>query len=65
MPKMKTKKIVSKRFKITKNGKVIRGRQMGRHLRINKSRRLSRKYKKPLETRGKLAQVVKTFLPYA
>lgn len=37
MPKLKTKKSAIKRFKVTKNGKVLRGRQMGSHLKMSKS----------------------------
>lgn len=65
MPKIKTKKVVSKRFKITKRGKVIRGRQMGRHLRIKKSKSRIRRLKEPAQVKGKLARTIKRFLPYA
>ncbi|MCL4382188.1 MAG: 50S ribosomal protein L35 [Patescibacteria group bacterium] len=61
---MKTKKVVSKRFKITKNGKIIRGRQMGRHLRINKNKTHQRRLKEPGKVAGKLAKSVRRFLPY-
>ncbi|OGG01824.1 hypothetical protein A2Z33_01050 [Candidatus Gottesmanbacteria bacterium RBG_16_52_11] len=37
MPKVKTKKIVAKRFKITKTGKVLHRTQGRRHLRRKKS----------------------------
>jgi large subunit ribosomal protein L35 len=36
MPKMKTKKIARKRFKLTKNGKVTHRTQGMRHLRSKK-----------------------------
>ncbi len=46
MPKQKTKNIILKRFRITKNGKVLRRRAFARHLNAKKSserrRRLSR-----------------------
>ncbi len=45
MNKQKTKKAASKRFKITKNGKILRGRQMGGHLKSNKSTTAKRRYK--------------------
>lgn len=38
MPKVKTKKIVSKRFKITKTGKVLHRSQGRRHIRRKKSK---------------------------
>ena len=37
MPKMKTHQSASKRFRITKNGKVLRNRAFGRHLLTGKS----------------------------
>lgn len=64
MGKAKTKKVVSKRFKITKTGKLMRGRQMGRHLRAHKSKSQMRRQKEPTQIKGKLAKSVKRFLPY-
>jgi len=49
MPKMKTRKIVSKRFKITKTGKVMHGVQGARHLRRNKSKPRQRRQDKMME----------------
>ena len=37
MPKVKTNKSITKRFKITKNGKVLRGQSFTSHLRVRKS----------------------------
>ena len=42
MPKVKTRKAVSKRFKITKSGKVKRCNAKGRHLLTCKSRKKKR-----------------------
>ena len=46
MPKQKTRKSITKRFKVTKKGKVLRRQGFKRHLNIKKSkskkRRLSR-----------------------
>jgi large subunit ribosomal protein L35 len=39
MPKQKTKKSAVKRFKITKNGKVLRGRGNAQHRKSHKSKR--------------------------
>lgn len=44
MPKVKTRKIVAKRFKITKTGKVLHRIQGQRHLRRNKSKSKQRNY---------------------
>jgi large subunit ribosomal protein L35 len=46
MPKMKTKKIVAKRFKITKTGKIMFRAQGARHLRRNKSKSRQRRQDK-------------------
>jgi large subunit ribosomal protein L35 len=63
--KMKTKKIVARRFKITKSGKILHRRQYGRHLRAVKSKWQIRRYK--TSTRVTLSQekMLKTFLPYS
>ena len=49
MPKMKTRKIVSKRFRVTKNGKVMHAVQGARHLRRNKSKPRQRRQDKMME----------------
>ena len=47
MPKMKTKKIARKRFKLTKNGKITHRTQGMRHLRSKKSAAHKRRQDKP------------------
>lgn len=64
MPKAKTKKAALRRFKITKTGKVIRGRQYGRHLKAKKSQKRSRRHKEPGKLVGKQAKLIKRMLPY-
>ena len=44
--KQKTKKAAAKRFKITKTGKILRGRQMGGHLKAAKSKSARTRYKR-------------------
>jgi ribosomal protein L35 len=62
MPKIKSKKIVVKRFKITKNGKVLHRVQGARHLRRNKSKsRQNRQDKMAEVTTIKFKNVVKHF----
>lgn len=46
MPKIKTRKGASKRFRITKNGKVMRRRQNARHLQTNKTKSHQRRMKR-------------------
>jgi ribosomal protein L35 len=62
--KMRTKKIVAKRFKITKNGIILRRRQNSRHLRYNKSKRQTRKMKHPTTVTAIMGRTIRTFLPY-
>lgn len=60
--KLKTRKIVTKRFKITKTGKVLRRAQNMRHLRRKKSKSLVRSYRVPREVTGKMATKIKRML---
>ena len=62
--KMKTRKIVAKRFKVTKTGLFLRGRQNARHLRNNKSKGLIRKYKTLAKVHKSMVKKMITFLPY-
>ena len=50
MPKMKTHKGAASRFRVTKNGKLIRRRQGGGHLRRNKTKRMRRSYRKSVSS---------------
>ena len=52
MPKQKTRKGVTKRIRVTRRGKVIRGKAGRRHLLSNKSR----KRKRRLRRKGTLAR---------
>jgi len=47
--KVKTKKIVRRRFKITKNGKVLHRAQGARHLRSRKNKARQRRQDEPRE----------------
>lgn len=60
--KMKIKKSVSKRFRITKTGKVLRRSQNMRHIRRNKSKKQIRKYRKPQQLTGTMAKKIKRML---
>lgn len=65
MPKLKTKKALSKRVKITKTGKVLRSKAGKSHLLSGKSR----KRKRSLRKRGEVASVdmkmIRKALPYS
>ncbi len=60
--KMKTRKGVARRFKITATGKVMRRSQNMRHLRRKKSKKVIRKYRNPRELTGAMAKKVKQML---
>ena len=62
MPKMKIRKSLAKRFKITKRGKVLfRGSHI-RHLRRHKSKSDLRRQKVPQSMKGALKMKVKKLL---
>ena len=63
--KQKTRKSLTKRFKITKTGKVIHRTQGGRHLRRKKSKKQIRKYRVPQIIGGKFAKNIKRMLGLA
>jgi len=63
MPKTKTKKIVRKRFKVTKTGKLIHRVQGGRHIRRRKSKSRQRRQDRPKTVQSRAYQrVIKQFL---
>jgi large subunit ribosomal protein L35 len=63
MPKMKTKKIARKRFKLTGTGKIVHRMQGARHLRSNKTKGHQRRQDAPqIITNTKYATTVKRFL---
>lgn len=62
MYKKKIKKSVSKRFKITKTGKVLFAHQYKSHLKINKSRKRLRRQKQMGLLEGLFAVKIKKLL---
>jgi len=60
--KTKTRKSAAKRFKVTKNGKVMHRSQNLRHLRSGKGKRNLRRLKTIKELGGKFASKVKKML---
>ena len=62
MPKLKTKKSVNKRMKITKTGKVLRRKPGGRHYKANKSGGRKRGLRGAALVPGKTAQNMKILL---
>ncbi len=63
MPKVKTKKIVAKRFKVTKSGKLIHRSQGARHLRSVKNKARQRRQDAPKTLKNqRFIRVVKGYL---
>lgn len=59
MGKVKTKKSLTNRLKITKNGKVLRRQSFRRHLKASKSSKQLRGLKRTLNVTGYLARKVR------
>jgi large subunit ribosomal protein L35 len=65
MPKLKTRKGVKKRFKITKNGKVLRAKAGKRHILTKKSRKRKRNLRRSAVVKNKaMAKTIKKMMPY-
>jgi large subunit ribosomal protein L35 len=60
--KKKVRDSVAKRFKVTKNGKVLFGHQYGSHKKINKSKSRIRRQKEPGQLTGEFAKKIKLML---
>ena len=58
MGKMKTRKSLIKRFRITKNGKILRRQSFRRHLKAGKSKKRLRNLKKTVELKGFYARKI-------
>ncbi|MFC1643976.1 50S ribosomal protein L35 [Candidatus Omnitrophota bacterium] len=64
MPKLKTKKGVKKRFKLTKTGKIKRSKSGKRHILTKKSRKRKRSLSKATTVDKTFQKKVKSLLPY-
>ncbi|OGM09037.1 50S ribosomal protein L35 [Candidatus Woesebacteria bacterium RBG_16_36_11] len=64
MPKQKTKKILTKRFRITKRGKVLRRQSFARHLMAKKSAKRRRRLRKTIETNKIFAKKIRKAMGY-
>lgn len=62
MPKQKTRKIITKRFRITKNGKVMRGQGFRRHLNAKKTSSRKRKLKRNVVTKKVMSDRIKKIM---
>lgn len=62
MPKVKTRKSLTRRFKITKKGKVLRRQGFKRHLNAKKSAKRKRRLSGTVETKKVYAKKIKKAL---
>ncbi len=65
MPKLKTKKALAKRVKITKKKKALRSKAGKRHLLSSKGRKRKRNLRKTEEVPAGLKKTIKRALPYS
>ncbi|MFH1505353.1 MAG: 50S ribosomal protein L35 [Candidatus Omnitrophota bacterium] len=65
MPKLKTKKALVKRVKVTKNKKVLRPKAGKRHLLSCKNRKRKRQLRRKTVTSATEKKWIKRALPYA
>lgn len=56
MPKIKTKKSATKRFKVTKTGKILRRQSFARHLNVKRSSKKRRAQGRLVEVTGSFAK---------
>ena len=62
--KLKTKKSVAKRFKITKTGKILRKRSYQSHFNAKQTGKQRRQKRKMVEVVGAEAKKLKKLMPY-
>ena len=62
MPKLKTKKIAAKRFKVTGTGKLVHRVQGSRHIRRRKSKRQQRRQDRQVVLEKAMVKHVKAYL---
>ncbi len=65
MPKLKTRKSIAKRFKLTKGGKILRHRAFKSHLLSKKSSKRKRSLRRPDLVSKVERKKIKRLLPYA
>ncbi len=64
MPKIKTKKGVAKRFKISGKGKAIRSKACKGHLKACKNAKRKRKLRRPENVHKSEQKMIKVLIPY-
>ncbi|HNX68504.1 MAG TPA: 50S ribosomal protein L35 [Candidatus Omnitrophota bacterium] len=64
MPKLKTKKAMKKRYRITSSGKVIAPRSKRRHMMADRSPKSKRQSRRPLQVEAMHCNAIKRCMPY-
>ncbi len=64
MPKIKTKRGAAKRFKVSKNGKVMRRRGFTSHILSTKSRKRKRRLRQPESVSSYETKTMRRLIPY-
>lgn len=65
MPKLKTRRAIAKRFKVTKRGKILRRKGFKSHLLSHKSKKRKRKLRRPALVSKVEREKILKLLPYA
>jgi large subunit ribosomal protein L35 len=63
--KQKTHKAMSKRFRITKNGKIIKRKAGQDHFNARESGKVRRNKRSDVQLGKQVKKAIKTFLPYS
>ena len=64
MPKLKTKKAMKKRYRITKTGKIMASRTKRRHMMTDRSPKSKRQSRKMLRIEKMHVNAIKLCMPY-
>jgi large subunit ribosomal protein L35 len=64
MPKLKTKKAMKKRYRITKNGKIMANRTLRRHMLTDRSPKKKRQLRNKLRVEKMHVHAIKLCMPY-
>ena len=64
MPKLKTNKASKKRFRITKNGKVMAHKSLRRHMMTDRSPKKKRQLRRGLQVEKMHVSAIKMRMPY-
>ncbi len=64
MPKLKTKKAMKKRYRITKTGKIMASKTKRRHMMTDRSPKSKRQSRKMLKVEKMHVNAIKLCMPY-